>query len=83
MRIHRAHEAVPLLRGGRLPTGVTVAVAPAPPVVVLAFAVRQEINPIITADTAAIRASMRFRRTPALTPWLEFTGRRVASSSPA
>jgi undecaprenyl-diphosphatase len=34
---------------------------------VLAFAVRQQVNPIITADTAVIRASTDFSRTHALT----------------
>ena len=40
------------------------------PAVVLAFAVRQEANPIITADTAAIRAATNFSRTHVLTSTL-------------
>jgi membrane-associated phospholipid phosphatase len=61
-----AEEAVVRSRGRRLLRGVTAAGALVVPAVVLAFAVRQEVNPIVTADTAAIQASTAFSRTHAL-----------------
>jgi membrane-associated phospholipid phosphatase len=57
-----AKEPVPRSRGGRLLRAVTATVVSAVPVGVLAFAVRQELDPIISADKAAIRAATRFSR---------------------
>ena len=61
------HEAVVRSRGGRLLRGTTAAVGPVVPVVLRAFAVRQQSNPIITADNAAIRTFTSFSRTHELT----------------
>jgi PAP2 superfamily len=52
-------------RGGLLRSAGTV--ASAVPATLLAFAVRQEFDPIIRADDAAIRAATRFTRTHDLT----------------
>ena len=57
-------------RGRRLLRAVTVTGASVVPAVVLAFAVRQQFGPVITADTAAIRATTTFSRTHDLTPAL-------------
>ena len=54
-------------RGGRLLRAVAATVASAVPVALIAFAVRQEFDPIITADNAAIRAATRFSRAHQLT----------------
>jgi undecaprenyl-diphosphatase len=54
-------------RGGRLLRAVAATVASAVPVALLAFAVRQEFDPVITADNAAIRAATTFSRTRELT----------------
>lgn len=62
-----AHEVVLRSRGGRLLRGITAAVALVVPVVLLAFAVRQQSNPMITADNAAIRAATSFSRAHDLT----------------
>src|SRR3954451_21454521 len=53
--------------GGRLLRGVAVTVGSVAPVGLLAFAVRQEFDPIVSADKAAIRASSIFSRTHGLT----------------
>lgn len=60
-------EVVLRSRGGRLLRGVAATVALVVPVVLLAFAVRQQFDPIITADKAAIRASTSFSRIHGLT----------------
>ena len=57
-------------RGRRLLRAVAATGASVLPAVVLAFAVRQQFDPVITADTAAIRASTDFSRTHGLTPAL-------------
>src|SRR5918995_2763553 len=54
-------------RGGRLLRAVAATVASAVPVALIAFAVRQEFDPIITADNAAIRAATRFSRAHQIT----------------
>ena len=54
-------------RSGRLLRAVVATGASVVPVVMLAFAVRQGFDPIITADTAALRASTGFTRTHELT----------------
>ena len=61
------HEAVVRSRGGRLLRGTTAAVGLVVPVVLLAFAVRHNPTPIITADNAAIRTFISFSRTHELT----------------
>jgi membrane-associated phospholipid phosphatase len=61
------HEAVMRSRGGRLLRGTTAAVGLVVPVVLLAFAVRQQSNPIITADNATIWTFTSFSRTHDLT----------------
>jgi undecaprenyl-diphosphatase len=55
-------EAVVRSRGARLLTGVAGAVALVTPAVLLAFAVRQQFDPIIAADNTAIRATTTFTR---------------------
>ena len=62
-----AAEVVLRSRGRRLIRAVAATVASVVPVVMLAFAVRQQFAPILTADTAAIRASTSFSRTYELT----------------
>ena len=64
------HEAVVRSRRRRLLRGVAAASGLVVPVVLLAFAVRQQFNPIITADNAAIRTFTRFSRTHELTSGL-------------
>ena len=64
------HQAVVRSRGRRLLRGTTAAVALVVPAVLLAFAVRQQSNPIITADNAAIRTFTSFSRTHELTTTL-------------
>jgi hypothetical protein len=60
-------EVVLRSRSGRLLRVVAVTVASVVPVGLLAFAVRQEFDPIVNADKAAIRASTVFSRTHGLT----------------
>lgn len=64
------HEAVLRSRGVRLLRGTAVTVALVTPVVVLAFAVRQQFDPIVAADNTAIRAATTFSRTHELTSGL-------------
>ena len=54
-------------RGRRLLRAVTATAASVVPVASLAFAVRQQFDPIIAADNSAIRASTRFSRAHNLT----------------
>ena len=61
------HQAVVRSRGRRLLRGTTAAAALVVPAVLLAFAVRQQSNPIITADNVAIRTLTTFSRTHDLT----------------
>ena len=65
-----AHEAVPRSRGGRLLRGIAATVALVTPAVGLAFAVRQQFDPIVAFDNAAIRATTTFSRTHDLTSGL-------------
>jgi membrane-associated phospholipid phosphatase len=57
-------------RGRRLLRAVAASAASVVPVSLLAFGVRQQFDPVITADQAAIRASTRFSRAHDLTPAL-------------
>lgn len=65
-----AGETVLRSRGARLLRGVAATVALVTPVVVLAFAVRQQFDPIVAADNRAIRATTAFSRTHELTSGL-------------
>lgn len=59
-------EVVLRSRRRRLLRAVAATAVSVVPVVVLAFAVRQQFDPVITADQAAIQASTSFSRTHAL-----------------
>jgi membrane-associated phospholipid phosphatase len=62
-----ARAEVQRSRGRRLLRAVAASAASAVPVSLLAYAVRQQFYPIITADQAVIRASTRFSRAHDLT----------------
>lgn len=62
-----AADTVRRSRGQRLVRAVAATVAWVAPVLVLAFAVRQEFEPVISADQAAIRAATGFTRAQGLT----------------
>ena len=63
-------EVVLRSRGKRLLRGVAASVGFVVPVVLLAFAVRQQFDPLIAADKASIKASTRFTRDHELAPAL-------------
>ena len=63
-------EVVLRSRGRRLLRGIAASVGFVVPVVLLAFAVRQQFDPLIAADKASITASTRFTRAHELAPAL-------------
>ena len=65
-----AADAVLRSRGRRLLRAVAATGTSIVPAMVLAFAVRQQFDPVINADTAAIRTATTFSRTHELTPAL-------------